>query len=308
VSNWFAHREQATAVGLAYAGQPLGAALAGPIVGVIAVSFGWRSSFICIAAVGLVWVVLWALLAKEKPDGEKPAGLASHLGLAVKPTSVVQKVAATRLRDHLRSSTIIATSVGFFSYAYVLYFFLSWFPMYLVKVHHLSVEHMGWVSVIPWLGGSIGLATGGIICDYVLKITGNALLARKSVLVVNLLVTAACVTLAGRVDSLVAAVSLMAVGVFFLYMTSSVYYAVVLDTVAPESVGAVSGFINLAANLAGVVAPLITGYVLSWTGSFTYGFALAGAVALIGALSIAKFVVRERDLVTRGALGETPLA
>src|ERR1700677_3202326 len=106
-----------------------------------------------------------------------------------------------------------------------------------------------------------------------------------------------------RVDSLVAAVSLMAVGVFFLYMTSSVYYAVVLDTVAQGSVGAVSGFINLAANLAGVVAPLITGYVLSWTGSFTYAFALAGAVALVGALSIAKFVVRQRDLVTIGSLG-----
>jgi len=303
VSNWFAHREQATAVGIAIAGQPLGAALAGPVVGVIAASFGWRVSFICIAAVGLVWVALWVLLAKEKP-----AGLAGRLDLPVKQTAAARQATAPRLRDHLKSPTIIATSVGFFSFTYVLYFFLSWFPMYLVKVHHLSVEHMGLVSVIPWVSGSIGLAAGGIICDYVLKITGNALLARKSVLVVNLLVTAVCVALAGKVDGLVAAVSLMAVGVFFLYTTTSVYYAIVLDTVAKQSVGAVSGFINLVANLAGVVAPLLTGYVLSWTGSFTYAFTLAGAVALVGALCIAKFVVIKRDLVSISSLGETPLA
>ncbi len=67
VSNWFPRREQASAVGLANAGEPLGAALAGPVVGLIATQFGWRVSFIVIAAIGLIWVACWAALTTERP-------------------------------------------------------------------------------------------------------------------------------------------------------------------------------------------------------------------------------------------------
>src|ERR1700733_5893712 len=68
VSNWFPRRQQATAVGWANAGTPLGGALAGPVVGFIALTWGWRVSFVFIAAIGLCWSVVWMLAVTERPD------------------------------------------------------------------------------------------------------------------------------------------------------------------------------------------------------------------------------------------------
>jgi MFS family permease len=68
VSNWFPRREQASAVGMANAGQPLGAALAGPAVGLVAISAGWRLSFVLIASIGFVWVLFWRVIATDRPE------------------------------------------------------------------------------------------------------------------------------------------------------------------------------------------------------------------------------------------------
>ncbi|MDR5832507.1 MFS transporter [Caballeronia sp. LP006] len=277
VARRFEPDRQASAIGLAYAGQPLGAALAGPVVGLVATAWGWRASFVVIACFGLVWVMFWYAFASERKAGaidEVPA----HAAV----TGVSQKPTAGALFDTLRHRSIVATCIAFFAYAYVLYFFLSWFPSYLVKSYHLSMTEMGFVSTVPWLAGSIGLAMGGLLCDGLSKLIGNAILARKLMIGFCLLATALCVGLAGRATSVAGVMSLMTAGIFALYVTSSLYYALVLRIVPDTLSGAVSGFINLAANLAGVVAPVLTGYVLAWSGSFAGAFALAAAVAVIG--------------------------
>jgi len=75
-----------------------------------------------------------------------------------------------------------------------------------------------------------------------------------------------------------------------MYLTASTYWAIVLDTVEAPRVGGVGGFVHLVANLAGIVAPMVTGYLIEWTGSFASAFVLTGAIAVLGALSVAIFV------------------
>jgi nitrate/nitrite transporter NarK len=101
---------------------------------------------------------------------------------------------------------------------------------------------------------------------------------------------AICVALAGAVASVESAVALMAASVFFLYLTGNTYWAIILDTVEGGKVGGVSGFVHLIANLAGIVSPAITGFIVEWTGAFTAAFVLAGAMAVIGALAVAFWV------------------
>ena len=302
VSNWFPRPEQASAVGMANAGQPLGAALAGPVVGLIAVAAGWRLSFIVIAAIGLVWVVAWMWLATDRPEQhgwlDKEA-LRAHAREQARRSSELETLP---LGAYLRRPAILATAFAFFGYAYILYFFLSWFPSYLTMAHHLSIQKMGVVNAIPWLVGFIGLAAGGFVCDALYRITGNALLARKLVLVVSLIIAAACVALAGVVSGITAVVALMAVTVFFMYLTASTYWAIILDTVAESRVGGVSGFVHLIANLAGIVAPAVTGYLVEISGSFTSAFVLTGAIAVVGALGVALLVREPQAEAAAGAV------
>ena len=185
----------------------------------------------------------------------------------------------------IRLPVILATACAFFSYNYVLFFFLSWFPTYLIEAHHLSLRDMSFATVIPWLLGSVGLAMGGFISDGILRLTGKPLLSRKLVLGVCLGAAAVCVALAGRVASTQSAVALMSVSIFFLYATGSVYWAVIQDTVPREHVGGVGGFVHLLANLAGVIGPAVTGFIVQAThGAYGSAFVLAGTIAVLGAL------------------------
>jgi MFS transporter, ACS family, hexuronate transporter len=298
VSQWFPRREQATAVGLANAGTPLGGAIAGPIVGFLAVAAGWRVAFIAIAAVSLLWVIAWAILGSDGPR-RHPGVSRAELDEIESDQGNLAVEAKLSLWTYLARPTVLATAFAFFGYAYILYFFLSWFPSYLTMEQHLSIQKMGVVSVIPWALGFIGLAGGGFVCDLVFRRTGDALFSRKLVLVVSLLIAAACVALAGTVTSVEAAVALMAVSVFFMYLTGSTYWAIILDTVEPARVGGVSGFVHLIANCAGIVAPAMTGFLVQSSGGFGGAFALAGFFALVGAIGVAIFVRPPR--LTAGA-------
>lgn len=300
ISNWFPRAKQASAIGIANSGQSFGAALAGPIVGFLAVAVGWRTSFVIIAAVGVLWVFLWLALGRDKPKFSPDADAA--------PIEVAEQAPPAHtglsLRDYLMRPAILATAFAFFGYAYILYFFLTWFPSYLTMVHHLSIQKMSVVTMIPWAVGATGLILGGIVCDYLFRLTGRALLARKIVLVTSLGAGALCIALCGSVSDLTGAVALMATAVFFMYASYNTYFAIVLDTVEKDRVGAAGGFIHFIANLAGIVAPALTGFLVEWSGDFHSAFLLTGAIAALGALGVLLCVHaprREAQLATRTA-------
>jgi ACS family hexuronate transporter-like MFS transporter len=289
VSNWFPRRQQASAVGWANAGTPLGGALAGPVVGFIALAYGWRVSFVVIALIGLCWAVAWLLLVTDRPEQNPHTSVAERTDIAADQDRA-GALPGVKLNVLLRRPGVLATAFAFFGYAYILYFFLSWFPSYLTMQQHLSIKSMSFVSAIPWLLGFVGLAGGGMVCDAIYRFTGNAIWSRKVVLVTGLLIAAICVALAGAVSSVGSAVALMTVSVFFMYLTGNTYWAIILDTVDNSRVGGVSGFVHLIANLAGIVAPAATGYMVQASGSFTSAFVLTGAIAVLGAMSVAVFV------------------
>ncbi|KAA1008092.1 MFS transporter [Paraburkholderia panacisoli] len=308
VSNWFERKEQTTAVGFANSGLQLGAALAGPIVGLMALHWGWRIPFIVIGVVGLLWVIMWSIFSTDRPEHNRWArGAGSAAMLARAENTGSEAKPRMSLGFYLKSPTIWATSLAYFGYAYILYFFLSWFPSYLMMERHLSLSSMSIVNVIPWVLGFAGIALGGLTSDMIFRWTGNALKSRKIVIVGGLLVAAACVACAGTATSVGAAVALMGITVFFMNLTLSVYWAIILDTVEPARMGGVGGFMHLLANTAGILAPILTGFLVQWTHVFTSAFMLSGGVALAGAIAVAVFVNAPRaDVEVRGHGAEIP--
>ncbi|VWB95163.1 hexuronate transporter [Burkholderia lata] len=299
VNNWLPRDAAATAMGLLSAGSPLGGAIAGPIVGLLAAQFGWRPAFWIVCAIGLAWVVLWMVSTSDRPatpvnDAPRASTATLAASTAHVPATADAATAAHTLSHYVRQPRILATAAAFFSYNYVLFFFLSWFPSYLVRAHHLNIKEMSVATVVPWLVGTVGLACGGAISDALYRLTGNLLLSRRIVLVTCLLGAGACVAVAGAVQSTQGAVALMSVSLFFLYVTGAIYWAIVQDVVHPARVGGVSGFLHCMGSLSGVIGPAVTGFIVERSGSFASAFVLAGAIALAGAVLAGVFVRNAR--------------
>ncbi|WP_321790762.1 MFS transporter [Burkholderia pyrrocinia] len=292
VNNWLPRDAAATAMGLLSAGSPLGGAIAGPIVGLLAAQLGWRPAFWIVCAIGLAWVVLWMVSTSDRPAA--PVNEAPDVPAAARAGGDDASAPARTLSHYVRQPRILATAAAFFSYNYVLFFFLSWFPSYLVRAHHLNIKEMSVATVVPWLVGTVGLACGGAISDALYRLTGNLLLSRRIVLVTCLLGAGACVAIAGTVQSTQGAVALMSVSLFFLYVTGAIYWAIVQDVVHPTRVGGVSGFLHCMGSLSGVIGPAVTGFIVERSGSFAAAFVLAGAIALTGAVLAAIFVRNSR--------------
>ncbi|WP_034943027.1 MFS transporter [Erwinia oleae] len=296
INGWFPKKQAATAMGFLSAGSPLGGAVAGPIIGYLALAFGWRPAFVIICAIGIVWMVIWFFIASDNPlksrrvSEEERTLIAS---LKEEQTSPEEELshAAHGLGYYLRQPIILVTAFAFFCYNYILFFFLSWFPAYLVQAHNLDIKSMSMTTMIPWIVGFVGLALGGWISDKIFNITGKLLLSRKIVLVTSLLAAAICVALAGSVKGVYPAVMLMSVSIFFLYITGAIYWAIIQDVVHKSRVGGISGFIHLIGSVSGIVGPIVTGYIVHHTGKFDSAFVLAGVVAALGALLVL-FVIK----------------
>ena len=282
VGRYFPLRRRATAVSLAAMGTPLGAMISGPLVVFVAGTTSWRSAFVTIAVLGLVWGLAWAVFNRSPLRRDLAAAPAG--GSAAASRSGLTAIAL------IRQPAVIAIAFAFFGYSYILFFFLSWSPSYLVSAKHMSMQDMSVVSAIPWALGAIGLASGGFLSDRLSSQTGDAVFSRKFILASSLTIAALGVALAGLVASPGAAIAIMAVAVFFMYLSGSQYFVIVLDLIPAAHVGAVTGFVHFVANCAGILAPLITGFIVHYSGSFTAAFVLAGTVASLGALGVGLFV------------------
>jgi ACS family glucarate transporter-like MFS transporter len=163
------------------------------------------------------------------------------------------------------------------------YFFLTWFPIYLVKQRGLSILQAGFVATVPALCGFIGGVLGGFISDAILRKTGSLTLARKIPIVGGMLLSMAIIG-CNYVDSQALIVGFMAVA-FFGKGIGALGWAVVSDTSPKEAGGVSGGLFNMFGNLSSISTPIVIGYIVGGTGSFNGALVFVGLNALVAAIS-----------------------
>jgi len=284
ITNWFPREETGRALGFTNCGQPLGAALAGPIVGLVAYNFGWRISFVVIAVLGMLWLAAWLLVFKDTPEQHPKVSEAERqLIRASREEVLVDNVKEGRsLFSYIFSAPVLAVATAFFCFNYVLYFFLTWLPSYFMDYQHLDIKSMSIIGVIPWLGAAVGFLGGGFLTDLLARKLGNVILARKIMLTVGLGVAAVCVLVTTQVASLGMAVACITVSSVFLFVTPQICWSLIQDIVPKNRVGGTGGFVHLLANLAGIIAPALTGMVVQFGGGYNVAFVISAAVCGVG--------------------------
>jgi ACS family D-galactonate transporter-like MFS transporter len=291
--SWFPQNERARANSVYSVGMYFGIAFLSPVLFWITAAWGWRALFLIAGAIGLVFAGVWLWLYRD-PHKSRWANQAEldHIaeGGGVAHSSERIPFAWKDVGWLLKQRQIVGASVGQFATNATLVFFLTWFPTYLVTERNMPWLKVGWVAVLPFVAASVGVLVGGQLSDALVKRSGSATFGRKLPIVGGLLMSSTIIS-AAFIDSNAVVIAVMCVA-FFGQGMSNLGWTLISDVAPRRLIGLTGGVFNFCTNLAGIVTPILIGFVVASTGSFLGGLAFIGVMALLGALSYT-FVVGE---------------
>lgn len=265
--------ERGRATALFDSGSYVGTALSAPIVVPVIVYIGWRFSFFVCAALGLLWVGLWLARSRQLRSASQNSG------------GKERRVSLRHVKLFARNRAIWGASFGFFCYNYNKSFFLTWFPTYLIEDRHVRFLSIGLIGAIPPLAALLGEAAGGFATDRLVRRGHSLTVARKLPLCLGLVV-GSLIAIPNAIASTPVAIGLLSLAFAGTISASPAIWAIPGDIAPdPAMVGTIGGIQNTISNLAGIVAPIVTGALVSRFDSFTPALACSGGVTCLGALS-----------------------
>ena len=271
------HRGLANAV--ISAGLTLGPGFGILMGGMLMARFGWRPFFIVLGLISLLWLVPWVRYMPEAPRS-------------------IQKDSqgAPSLPEFLRLRSAWGTCFGLFCSNYVNYFLITWLPFYLVRGRHFTMDNMAKIGGTAYLLGAGCATAAGWLSDRWISAGGTPTRVRKTFVAGGIVGAGACLALSAA-SGPVLCIAMVVLGVIFFGIGSSNIWAITQTLAGPQAAGRWTGFQNFVGNLAGVVAPAITGFVLDRTGHFSWAFAILLVVTLAGATSWIFLVGRVEQVV-----------
>jgi MFS family permease len=295
VRSWSPYSERGTAIAVISGGSSLGLALGAPAVAWLVATLSWRWSFIITGAVGLVWALIWsALVSTPEKTHWVPQAEREHI-LATRDAGVVLSgQGGGGYLGLIRCPTLWALFVSQGCLVYTGYLYISWLPNYLQTARHLSMLNSGIYTAIPFLVAMITGIAANWAADRLLTPDAVRSGKRRYLVALSLLFMAAGLAIPFA-QSLAAVIALITVVVSSAHIGPAANGALVGDLLeSPGDAGRATAFLVLGGNTFGLVAPIVTGYVVAETGSFNAAFAAAGALALVGAAAAS---------LARGSLG-----
>ena len=291
---WFPTHERGFASAVFNSAQYFALALFCPLLGLILAVFGWQHVFYIMGLAGMLLALLWWKVIRSPRNHpgvnraeleyiESGGGLAS---MGDKKT-VIQW---SHLRALITNRMMIGVCVGQFCLNTITWFFLTWFPTYLVHAKGLTILKVGMIASIPALAGFAGGLLGGWVSDLMLKRGMTLTAARKTPIILGLILSASII-LANYVSVEWVIIAIMSLA-FFSKGFGALGWVVISDASPKEMVGLSGGIFNFAGNLASIVTPIAIGYILETTGSFNGALIFVGSMGLLGAMSYL-FIVGE---------------
>lgn len=249
--------------------------------GTLMASLGWRPFFLVLGLVSMLWLPAWI---KWMPK--------SNVVPAADATS------APSLREFLGLRSAWGTFIGLWCCNYVNYFLLTWLPYYLVHERHFSLTAMAKIGGAGYLISAASATLSGWLSDRWIMAGGTPTTVRKTFAGGAIGICGILLGLSA-IAGPSACVPLLFAGLAFFGASSSNVFAISQRLAGPQAAGRWTGFQNGIGNTAGVVVPVVTGFVLARTGNFFWAFALLTTVALLGTASWL-FIVGEVEQVTWG--------
>lgn len=279
-SDWFNGTQRAKATSIWVLGGRLGTVISLPLAAWFAVSWGWQWAFFGTGLIALGWSVLWYFGYQNRPE---VSSYHEHLPME-----------GSRIQ---RSLPIIFTPLGLgltlasFGQGYIAYYLSTWLPTYLVRDQKFTILSAGVFSALPFISAAVTIVLGaGWLSDFLVKRGASPVNLRSRLFSIGMAIVSVMIfATAYAPDALLAIVFLTTAGAAWGLATPSLWTALVEAT--PKGLtGIMGGVQNFGGNLGGIVVTVLTGYLLALTGTFFSGLAVAGGMAMLGAISAAVLV------------------
>jgi ACS family glucarate transporter-like MFS transporter len=296
VAAWFPANERGTASAIFNSAQYFATVLFAPIMGWITTALGWPSVFYFMGLLGIIVSLVWLMvvyapsrhprIGRPELDYIERGGALVNMdapGKADRADPDKKPFEWGYIRQLVSGRMMIGIYLAQYCINALTYFFITWFPVYLVQQRGMSILNAGFVASIPAICGFVGGVLGGIWSDYMLRKGFSLSASRKTPIVVGMLLSTSMI-ICNYADAQWLVVVVMALA-FFGKGVGALGWAVISDTCPKQIAGLSGGLFNMFGNLSSISTPIIIGYILQNTGSFNGALVFVGANAIVAAIS-----------------------
>jgi ACS family D-galactonate transporter-like MFS transporter len=283
IGYWFPKQERSLATAIFDSMAKLSSGIGVPLLGILLLHFGWRWSFAATGFISILYFILFYAFYRNPSEDQRlsPAERQFISEGGAQPEDRAKAEKGAPLWYLLRQRRVSGLALGFFGYNYTFYLLLTWLPSYFLAVHHVDLLHSVAYTSVPWLFATLtDLVIGGWLVDALIQRGWNAVRIRQTVLIGG---TSLGLGILGAASARSAAGALIWISISIggLSAASPVGWSIPSLIAPKESVGTVGGILNFSNQLAAIAAPIVTGYVVEATHSYSWAFLTATAILLI---------------------------
>ncbi|MFT4020313.1 MAG: MFS transporter [Acinetobacter sp.] len=293
VAAWFPTKERGTAAAVFNSAQYFATVIFAPIMGWLVTHIHWQSVFWMMGGLGIVISFIWlkviyspekhpSINTKELEYIQAGGGLTKMGENQLKVINQNNKMNWENTKKLLSSRMLLGIFIAQYCITCLTYFFITWFPVYLVKERHMSILQAGFAAIIPALCGFIGGVLGGIVSDKLIRMNKSLTFSRKFPIILGMLLSTSIIV-CNYVDSQTTILFFMSLA-FFGKGFGALGWAVISDVAPKEMIGLSGGLFNTFGNTAGIIIPIAIGYIISATGSFNGALIFVGIHAVVAIL------------------------
>jgi len=291
VNDWFDVRDRATPTGIFNMGTAFGQAMAPPLLTLAMLAFGWRGMFRLIGIPGMLLAVIWYVFYRDRrhvPLNDAEKAYLEDSG----PRSTQGRITFHQWLGLFRLRTMWGMMLGFGGINYTAWLYMSWMPNYLEAAHHIGIAATGVVAVIPFFCGGVGMFTGGVIGDFLVRRGVTPIQTHRRILVTGMTCSALSTLLVPHIPGATGAACGIGMALFFIYVAGVSGWGLVQSMAPAASVASVGTIQNFGSFVCASFAPILTGWLLDRTHSFDLTLDLCSLFTILGALSYL-FVVKD---------------
>jgi D-galactonate transporter len=302
VASWFPTNERGTASAIFNSAQYFAAVIFTPLMAWLTHAFGWHAVYLVMGVAGLLLAFTWLKVMKNPADHprvsraeldyiEQGGGVVNGHKKAARVEDIAGAGGWSLVRQLLGNRMLLGVYLAQYCINVLTYFFLTWFPIYLVQARGMTILQAGLVASLPAICGFSGGVLGGILSDGLIR-RGHSLTVARKVPIVGGMLLSVCIIGCNYVSTDWIVVALMSLA-FFGKGIGALGWAVVADTSPKEALGLSGAIFNMFGNVAGIVTPIVIGYLVAKTGSFNGALVFVGLNAL---LTVFSYLVIVKDI------------